>query len=856
MRVHDILDLIQVGQSSYRKFREAINSSKFDVIGNLLIELRLLTTCLLDGRIATFIEAHDSVEEAWTAFFTDADAVGRQLDRTHVVGYKSEYERFLMVSQGGNDEKSVRSKSSKSSRASIPSMSGGRSTSSSIDSRRSKGSKHTSRSAARSRKSDTSRHVRIKDERAPDMPTVVTVTSERSSNISENTKAIEDATKHSEAFTALRDSMVTKPAEKPMLRTMLNHRIKWDGQERTFPLFREGYESYLLATGQRYIWDSDFRKAYINNDANYPVLRAKYGVSVAQVQADAEAQYGMLKGACKEGREVLKQFTTKYADGIKVWDAMLHWYQYGGSVTTAMSRLLSRLEQPFTESYSGGVARYVTMISNTYAEMEEVIKDHPGCNESVPIDGSRMTLVLHKFVGTRHHSAIYDIHAQCVAKGSSFQEFVEMIRNKFASEDQSDMKGARRQARHVNTAYDHEALVQAFVANMSPLHLSSELLKLMRSMNPEFAQEFLSKRDEISKERRERERTASTTPGNALPKQYSGNARQANMAAGLSSINEEPPVDNDGEIKALSTETIDENDTLSKFALLVRLAHANVTQNDDEESDDDGHVTHANPTFTIRGDYEREVSAMNAQSNGQHHTISDGGADTWILGCGWRVLSQTQRFANVVGFDSNYAKKKQLPIVVAAAVTKNDLNEDVLLVVFEGVHNADSNVSLMSEYQTRETGNMIDSVARHHKHPDGSDGGQQMRLIQPMDGSSLAETTIPLHIRNALMTFPHREPTDDELKSLPRFLMTPRTAWIPPNHVSDKDILPVANDNHQAACLIPSPGSVDSEPPLVAAIGATERGVTRHQIHANGRGTIRSWKRQVFCVIRSTNTRQ
>jgi hypothetical protein len=149
------------------------------------------------------------------------------------------------------------------------------------------------------------------------MPTVVTVKSERSSNISENTKAIKDATKHSEAFTALRDSMVTKPAEKPVLRTMLNHRIKWDGQERTFPLFREGYESYLLATGQRYIWDSDFRKAYINNDANYPILRAKYGVSVAQVQADAEAQYGMLKGACKEGREVLKQFTTRTQMALK-----------------------------------------------------------------------------------------------------------------------------------------------------------------------------------------------------------------------------------------------------------------------------------------------------------------------------------------------------------------------------------------------------------------------------------------------------------------------------------------------------------------------------------------------------------
>jgi hypothetical protein len=210
-------------------------------------------------------------------------------------------------------------------------------------------------------------------------------------------------------------------------------------------------------------------------------------------------------------------------------------------------------------------------------------------------------------------------------------------------------------------------------------------------MNPEFAQEFLSKRDEVSKQKRERN-SMPTPSSNTLPKQYSINARQANAAAGLSSITEEPTMDTDGEVKAMNTEAIDDPyETLSKFALLVCLANNAAAQDDDgEESvDDDGHVTHANPTFTIRGDYDNEIIAMNAQANGQHHTISDGGADTWILGRGWRVLSQTQRFANVVGFESNYAKKKHLPIVVAAAVNKNDLNEDVLLVVFKGVHNAD-----------------------------------------------------------------------------------------------------------------------------------------------------------------------
>jgi hypothetical protein len=83
---------------------------------------------------------------------------------------------------------------------------------------------------------------------------------------------------------------------------------------------------------------SDFRNAYIKDDKNYPIMRAKYGVSVAQIASDAAAQFGMLKGACKEGRDVLKRFTTKknVANGIKVWHAMVHWYQYGGNVSLAM----------------------------------------------------------------------------------------------------------------------------------------------------------------------------------------------------------------------------------------------------------------------------------------------------------------------------------------------------------------------------------------------------------------------------------------------------------------------------------------------------------------------------------------
>jgi hypothetical protein len=349
-----------------------------------------------------------------------------------------------------------------------------------------------------------------------------------------------------------------------------------------------------------------------------------------------------------------------------------------------------------------------------------------------------MSYLLHRFAGTPYHDSIYDIHIQCQNQGTTFDEFVELIRNKYASADDSDFKASKRRARTAQTSDDSDGdnetlLIAALLASSNPLHVSDPLLKLMRKMNPDFTKEFLAERNKLLPPRP----NVAPTPATQLPKQYSNSPRQANdatAAGGLTSIVEEPPVDTDGDITPIGYAD-DPADTIGKMALLARLMKARTTQWDkdadsDSPDDEDDRTSRSNVTYTIRGDYERAVSAaLAAQTTGQFQTVSDGGADTWILGKGWRVLSRTSRHANVVGFDSNYAKKKHLPIVVGAAVTTNDKNEEVILVVFEAVSNADSPVSLLGEYQTREAGNMVDSVSRHHLHVDGTPGKQSSHAI-------------------------------------------------------------------------------------------------------------------------------
>jgi hypothetical protein len=84
-------------------------------------------------------------------------------------------------------------------------------------------------------------------------------------------------------------------------------------------------------------------------------------------------------------------------------------------------------------------------------------------------------------------------------------------------------------------------------------------------------------------------------------------------------------------------------------------------------------------------------------------SILDGGADTYILGQGWEVLSfHNTRRVNVVGFDNEATVKRNLPIVSAITVVDLPDGISVLLIVHEAIYNDTANHSLLSEFQLRD----------------------------------------------------------------------------------------------------------------------------------------------------------
>ena len=95
-----------------------------------------------------------------------------------------------------------------------------------------------------------------------------------------------------------------------------------------------------------------------------------------------------------------------------------------------------------------------------------------------------------------------------------------------------------------------------------------------------------------------------------------------------------------------------------------------------------------------------------------------------------KVISYTGRYASLVGYDPNTTKTEKVPIVSAYLKARSSSieNHPVLLKVHEAPYNPQSPITLLSEYQIREYGLVIDSVTRKHKSAHGVPGTQSFQL--------------------------------------------------------------------------------------------------------------------------------
>ena len=184
----------------------------------------------------------------------------------------------------------------------------------------------------------------------------------------------------------------------------------------------------------------------------------------------------------------------------------------------------------------------------------------------------------------------------------------------------------------------------------------------------------------------------------------------------------------------------------------------------------------------------------------QGHGIatSDGGANSGILGNGWRLVYKTHRKANITGFHPDFAKRNGCLIGTFYTVAKDEDGREVILIYHEGVQNKDCQNSLLSEFQMREYGTIVDSTSKKHMAMNGEPGKQCMIVIVEEEDEGAEENTAIIPFQNfaCLMSFECREPTDDEIRDLPKYVLTSPAVWEPSKHYPDNSFIsdPVSND--------------------------------------------------------------
>jgi hypothetical protein len=203
----------------------------------------------------------------------------------------------------------------------------------------------------------------------------------------------------------------------------------------------------------------------------------------------------------------------------------------------------------------------------------------------------------------------------------------------------------------------------------------------------------------------------------------------------------------------------------------------------DTEGDTDDEELHRNAFTTMtrfseeesEGESEEPIliraNTQIAIDDAKHYAISDSGADSSILGKYTHVTAYTGRYAYLVGYDPNTTRSSKIPVVSGYIKVKAHNDIPVILEVHEALFYDKNPITLISEYQARDYGTIIDSVSTRHKTIAGTYGTQRM-IISP-------DLHVPLVDRGGLMGFevlPWKKGDEERFEIIP---ITSDAKWTP-----------------------------------------------------------------------------
>ena len=114
-----------------------------------------------------------------------------------------------------------------------------------------------------------------------------------------------------------------------------------------------------------------------------------------------------------------------------------------------------------------------------------------------------------------------------------------------------------------------------------------------------------------------------------------------------------------------------------------------------------------------------------------------------------------------------------MPIVSASTAVVAESNEEYIMKVHQGIYNDSSNITLLSEFQLRNAGCIVQSIPKVHATDDNKVDFQDIKVN---------DVFIPLTLRGCLMIMANRKPTKEDREELEYLEVTLNTPWSPQDH--------------------------------------------------------------------------
>ncbi len=579
---------------------------------------------------------------------------------------------------------------------------------------------------------------------------------------------------------------------KVIRRSRLDQSVKWKGNDSNFPAYEHTIEGWMDQNGMGYMNRPEFVKAY----RQYGWKEARFiaiSISTEQFQLDNEILFGALRSSAQQRgiRYVEKYLDTR--DGLAVWLKFKDVFGGDNNLSLKIGRLQSELDKPYTDDYPGGFVAYIENIAYVFSRMDilDPTNTYHKYSKQKQCDTIRENFagdhnyqhITYQYYDEMEQNKSFDMDVYIDRLTKYYQHNERAFNRKISRAQKGKSDRQEKQDDHNDNTTEFGDLERAMVKaynlyqqqrrQVRIIEVPNQFFNLFKDKDPELLEQIMQLRQKA--EKRAAELRGKTDTGNndkidITKPQY--DRRNAKTSYQLEDAIVDGLTESDCDEGSIDTTNTDTDNTITPEECQQAIAFINKMRSESKRHAKCGRTIHLNDIMT---------RAMRLTT---HHTesIIDGGADTMILGTGWLFMKiYPHRSIQVVGFDET--KTKRGCRVGTACTVMYDVNDrPFLMIAHEAIKNEGSQTSLLSETQMRHNGLIVDSISEKHIGIDNKPGTQSIY-------SDDKEIQFRLQQKAGLMCITHRAPTEEEIKTLPRFTLTSEDIWNPSLLHDDDEIV-------------------------------------------------------------------